>query len=67
MKSLFAMMVALIATIPTPSSAQQDKGALMRVHVITCTGTLPRNPKNRLEYLRYATTGASPRCSSSRA
>ena len=29
----------------------------MRVHVFTCTGTLPRNPKNRLEYLRYATTG----------
>jgi L-asparaginase len=29
----------------------------MRVHVITGSGTLPRNPKNRLEFLRYATTG----------
>jgi len=57
MKSLLAMMLALITTIPTPALAQQDKGTLMRVHVITCTGTLPRNPKNRLEYLRYATTG----------
>ena len=57
MKSLFAMTLALVVTIPTLSSAQQEKGALMRVHVITCTGTLPRNPKNRLEYLRYATTG----------
>jgi hypothetical protein len=27
-----------------------------RVHLITGPGTLPRNPKNRLEYLRYATT-----------
>jgi L-asparaginase len=57
MKSLFAMTLALVATMPAPASAQPEKGALMRVHVITCTGTLPRNPKNRLEYLRYATTG----------
>ena len=57
MKSLLAMTLAIVASIPTPASAQQEKGALMRVHVITCTGTLPRNPKNRLEYLRYATTG----------
>ena len=57
MKYLFAMTLALVVSMPTVSSAQQDKGALMRVHVITCTGTLPRNPKNRLEYLRYATTG----------
>ena len=57
MKSLFALTLVLILSMPTPSSAQQEKGALMRVHVITCTGTLPRNPKNRLEYLRYATTG----------
>src|SRR6185295_10647102 len=27
------------------------------VHVMTGAGTLPRNPANRLEYLRYATTG----------
>ena len=57
MKYLFAMTLALAVSIPTVSSAQQEKGPLMRVHVITCTGTLPRNPKNRLEYLRYATTG----------
>ena len=57
MKYLFAMALALVVSMPTMSSAQSDKGAKMRVHVITCTGTLPRNPKNRLEYLRYATTG----------
>jgi L-asparaginase len=55
--TLATMMLAIVAAMATSSSAQQDKGALMRVHVITCTGTLPRNPKNRLEYLRYATTG----------
>jgi L-asparaginase len=57
MKSLFAMTLALALSVPAMSSAQPDKGAKMRVHLITCTGTLPRNPKNRLEYLRYATTG----------
>ncbi len=57
MKGLFALILALAASIPAVSSAQQDKGALMRVHVITGVGTLPRNPTNRLEYLRYATTG----------
>jgi L-asparaginase len=57
MKSLFAVALAITVSIPALSSAQPEKGTLMRVHVITCTGTLPRNPKNRLEYLRYATTG----------
>jgi len=57
MKSLFAMALAVVVSIPTVSSAQSEKGSQMRVHVFTCTGTLPRNPKNRLEYLRYATTG----------
>jgi L-asparaginase len=57
MKYVFAMTLALVVSLPTVASAQSDKGAKMRVHVITCTGTLPRNPKNRLEYLRYATTG----------
>ncbi len=28
-----------------------------RVHFMTGPGTLPRNPKNRLEYLRYSVTG----------
>ncbi len=57
MKGLFTLILALAASIPAVSSAQQDKGALTRVHVITGAGTLPRNPTNRLEYLRYATTG----------
>src|SRR5262245_42733263 len=57
MRIAFAIALALVVSIPTVSSAQQDKGSQMRVHVITCTGTLPRNPKNRLEFLRYATTG----------
>src|SRR5712664_2293643 len=57
MKGLFALILALAASIPAVSSAQQDKGSLMRVHVITGVGTLPRNPTNRLEYLRYALTG----------
>ena len=30
---------------------------MQRVHLFTGVGTLPRNPKNRLEFLRYATTG----------
>jgi L-asparaginase len=59
MKWLFAVMLAVIVSIPAAAPAQQEKGSLMRVHVITCTGTLPRNPKNRLEYVRYATTGES--------
>jgi L-asparaginase len=50
---VFAMMVAM----PAVSTAQQDQSALRRVHVMTGAGTLPRNPANRLEYLRYATTG----------
>ena len=33
------------------------QAALPRVHLMTGAGTLPRNPANRLEYLRYATTG----------
>jgi L-asparaginase len=33
------------------------KANLPRVHFMTGTGTLPRNPKNRLEYLRYSLTG----------
>jgi L-asparaginase len=35
--------------------SQKDK--LPRVHLMTGPGTLVRNPKNRLEYLRYALTG----------
>ena len=39
------------------AQAQQDKGMSTRVHLMTGPGTLPRNPKDRLNYLRYATTG----------
>ncbi len=63
MRFLVAITLAFVASIPTPSSAQPEKAPLMRVHLFTCTGTLPRNPKNRLEFLRYATTG-EPRLTS---
>jgi L-asparaginase/Glu-tRNA(Gln) amidotransferase subunit D len=51
------MILAMIVAFPAVSSAQQDQATLRRVHVMTGAGTLPRNPANRLEYLRYATTG----------
>ena len=57
MRSLFAMILAMMVSFPAISSAQQDQATLRRVHVMTGAGTLPRNPANRLEYLRYATTG----------
>lgn len=51
------MILAAAISIPSTVLAQQDKPALARVHLFTGVGTLPRNPKNRLEFLRYATTG----------
>ena len=51
------MILAMMVAFPAVSSAQQDQATLRRVHVMTGAGTLPRNPANRLEYLRYATTG----------
>src|SRR5713101_7484616 len=57
MKIFFAMILALGTSIPVMSSAQDNKPALQRIHLFTGVGTLPRNPKNRLEFLRYATTG----------
>jgi L-asparaginase len=58
MKFHLAAALAIAAiSMPSAAPAQPEKGSLMRVHLFTCTGTLPRNPKNRLEYLRYATTG----------
>ncbi len=60
MRSLSAIILAMVVSYPAVSLAQQDKGALMRVHLMTGPGTLPRNPANRLEYLRYAIT-ESPR------
>src|SRR6516225_5622694 len=57
MKSLLAMILAMTVSMPAGSWAQQDQAALRRVHLMTGTGTIPRNPANRLEYLRYALTG----------
>src|SRR5215475_3173829 len=57
MKSLLTLVLGAAISMPAVSSAQQTTQALQRVHLITGAGTLPRNPKNRLEYLRYATTG----------
>lgn len=57
MKSLLAMILAMTVSMPAGSWAQQDQAALRRVHLMTGTGTIPRNPANRLEYLRYAITG----------
>jgi L-asparaginase len=50
------MILAMMVSLPAASHAQ-DQAAPRRVHVMTGAGTLPRNPANRLEYLRYATTG----------
>src|SRR5438067_8339810 len=56
MKDLFVIVLAAaLVSMPVQAPAQPETGP--RVHLITGSGTLPRNPKNRLEYLRYATTG----------
>jgi len=65
MNSYFIIIIASIFLCPVASLAQQAKAAptaiqkanLPHVHYMTGVGTLPRNPKNRLEYLRYALTG----------
>jgi L-asparaginase len=57
MKAIVALLFALAVSFPAVSVAQQEQTSLRRVHLITGVGTLPRNPKNRLEFLRYATTG----------
>src|SRR3977135_1452650 len=57
MRSLLAMIFAMMVALPGAALAQQDQAALRRVHLMTGAGTIPRNPANRLEYLRYATTG----------
>ena len=59
MKVIFAIILALGVSIPMMSMAQDNKPVLQRVHLFTGVGTLPRNPTNRLEFLRYATTGKS--------
>jgi len=57
MRSFLGVILAMMVSIPTVSPAQQPQAPLQRVHLMTGAGTLPRNPANRLEYLRYATTG----------
>jgi L-asparaginase len=58
MTKLVAILLGLVIALPTVASAQQSGTPMLaRVHLITGPGTLPRNPKNRLEFLRYATTG----------
>ena len=59
MKVIFPIILALGVSIPMMSMAQDNKPVLQRVHLFTGVGTLPRNPTNRLEFLRYATTGKS--------
>jgi hypothetical protein len=44
MKSLLAMILAMTVSMPVGSWAQQDQAALRRVHLMTGTGTIPRNP-----------------------
>ena len=57
MRRFIAVILSIAVSMPVLSSAQQDKPELRRVHVMVGVGTLPRNPTNRLEYLRYALTG----------
>src|SRR6266851_74661 len=57
MRHLLTLALAAAILMPVASAAQQGMPTLQRVHLFTGVGTLPRNPKNRLEFLRYATTG----------
>jgi L-asparaginase len=57
MRHLLFLTLAAAMLMPTASDAQQGTSTMQRVHLFTGVGTLPRNPKNRLEFLRYATTG----------
>ena len=57
MRYLVTLVLAAATLMPGASVAQQGTATLQRVHLVTGVGTLPRNPKNRLEFLRYATTG----------
>jgi L-asparaginase len=60
MKSFVAIILAAAIAFPAVSMAQQGAPGLPRVHVMTGPGTLPRNPTNRLEFLRYTRTGEMP-------
>ena len=48
MRSFLGVILAMMVSIPTMSSAQQQQAPLQRVHLMTGAGTLPRNPTNRL-------------------
>ena len=57
---VFGIAILAVVALPGTVAAQTSQPTLARVHVMTGPGTLPRNPKNRLEFLRYATTGEKP-------
>lgn len=54
MKTIVYLFIALTLLLAEDSMAQSEKTSLPRVHLMTGPGTLPRNPSNRLEYVRYA-------------
>ena len=60
MKSFVAIVLAAAIAFPAVSMAQQGAPGLPHVHVMIGPGTLPRNPNNRLEFLRYTRTGEMP-------
>jgi len=57
MRQLLTLAFTAAILMASPLGAQQSTPTLQRVHLVTGVGTLPRNPRNRLEFLRYATTG----------
>ncbi|MBI3076679.1 MAG: asparaginase, partial [Deltaproteobacteria bacterium] len=67
MSSYLSLVLAVLFLAPVVSfaQAQPERGTptiaqradLPRVHYMMGPGTLPRNPQNRLEYVRYALTG----------
>ena len=52
MRSLLAMIFAMMVSFPGAAPAQQDQGALRRVHLMTGADTIPRNPANLSRKLR---------------
>jgi L-asparaginase len=65
MKNCLIGILVFIILCPVITIAQEERAAqtatknvkLARVHVISGGGTIMRNPKNRLEFIRYAQTG----------
>lgn len=68
MKIFFVGILVFIILCPVLTIAQDEKVVpaitknvkLARVHVISGGGTIMRNPKNRLEFVRYTQTGEPP-------